>query len=101
MTNFKKHARLNNWTIGRVGDETQISLFGEVYDHPSFEDGCAIVTSQIKYVDLINNIAETNFTTYRLGDRSDVVLKRYKKAHNENLQQIIQSDRSLHPASDG
>jgi len=79
--NSKVRARLNNWTIGHCIEDKPctISLFGEVYGHPRFPDGKAIITSQIISVDLIQKIAETQFTFYDLGDACEAVYDRYKE----------------------
>lgn len=77
---MKSRARLNNWTIGTYFDDSPCTtcLFGEVYGHPKFPDGKAVVTSQIVSVDLIKKVAETQFTIYDLEDQSDIVFQRFQ-----------------------
>lgn len=59
-----KVPRLENW---RVSYQNQ--LVGEIYDHPTFEDGTVIVTSRVVRWSNVKNKAYTKNTGYELGKR--------------------------------
>jgi len=55
-------ARLENWYVG-----ANDLLYGEVYDHPKFNDGDPIVTSRVVRFDKETLQAVTMNTNYVLG----------------------------------
>lgn len=70
--------RLENWSLCFRGydfyiapERQNISLQGNVYGHPKFEDGKFVVTSRVMDLDISNGKAETySGSKYALGQAS-------------------------------
>ena len=58
--------RINNWVI--VSRDKKNYLYGEVHQDFRFDDGTAIVTSEIKDMSLADGIIETQNTRYQITD---------------------------------
>lgn len=62
---------LENWFISYNGfspnGEAQFLLIGEVYNHPSFENGTSIITSTLQSLSIDESVAKTRNTVYNLG----------------------------------
>lgn len=68
----KKTARLKSWMIAYVDHNDTYVLVGNVYDHETEPDGATVMTSVIRSIDFISNIAETKNRFYKLEDRKKI-----------------------------
>lgn len=67
----KQKARLENWHLRSNGFDGETRLHGQVYGHPRFKDGDAVITSKLINKDWKNNLVETLNTIYTLGKQYD------------------------------
>jgi hypothetical protein len=65
----KRKAVLKNWRVRTGSNGIWPVLTGDVYGHPKFQDGEAVVTSPVLRLDIPGGMAETMHTVYLLGDR--------------------------------
>lgn len=66
----KRRALLKNWSISKknqVSDKLWMTFKGQVFGHPSFENGEFVETSPVLHIDTVAGVAETMHTIYLLG----------------------------------
>jgi len=63
--------KLEKWQFRDYGKEFGWRLTGVVYGHPRIPNGSWITTSKLVYMDFLNRKAQTQNTTYILGENSD------------------------------
>ncbi len=62
----KRQASLRHWRFETTNNGIWARLSGQVYGHPKFADGEAIVTSPVLRLDIPGHTAETMHTLYQL-----------------------------------
>ena len=64
----KPVATLKNWTVGYVEKTRCYVLVGEIHGHHRETDGSVIMSSRLRSIDFIANLAESKNCFYKLED---------------------------------
>ena len=80
MNNSRKKARIEEWNIVRHPRDGDWCLMGKVYKHATCTDGKLVFSSRIVEMNLVENRAETFYTTYELGQ--------FSHKHSEKYEQV-------------
>jgi hypothetical protein len=60
-------SRIEDWKLIQLEDDIKYYLTGMLYDDERCEDGAILRTSWVKWINFLDEVAQTKNTLYRLG----------------------------------
>lgn len=72
----KKVSTLKNWMVAYMDNKKAYVLIGVVYGHETEPDGATVMTSEIRTIDFIGNLAETKNRFYKLENPLPPTMRR-------------------------